>query len=158
MQSEIVRIDSMAPNARQLVPPSQGSEMLSIFKNYSLKTSILDDFQFYETRQKFMQDNRARKQTHLQHQPVIHRVNREQDQRPPQTIASSSTSQDAALNRSADTPEQGKSLVKSSETQENSVAQDVQTESSVGQPQTQEASQAETSLSSSKTLEKNLEK
>lgn len=53
------------------VPSSQGSEMLNIFKNYSLKTSILDDFQFYETRQKFMQDNRARKQTHLQHQPVL---------------------------------------------------------------------------------------
>ncbi|KAI5057392.1 hypothetical protein GOP47_0027407 [Adiantum capillus-veneris] len=105
----------------QEVPPSQGSEMLSIFKNYSLKTSILDDFQFYETRQKFMQDNRARKQTNLKHQPVIHRVSREQDQRPPQSIASSSTSQDAALNRSAETLDQSKTLLKSADIQDSSL-------------------------------------
>lgn len=30
--------------------------MLNIFKNYSYKTSILDDFEFYENRQTAMQD------------------------------------------------------------------------------------------------------
>ncbi|KAK8957936.1 hypothetical protein KSP39_PZI001485 [Platanthera zijinensis] len=38
----------------------QGSEMLNIFKNYSAKTSILDDFGFYESRQKAMQDKRIK--------------------------------------------------------------------------------------------------
>ncbi|XP_072995310.1 YTH domain-containing protein ECT4-like [Typha latifolia] len=39
---------------------SQGTEMLSIFKNYSVKTSILDDFDFYESRQKALQDKRGK--------------------------------------------------------------------------------------------------
>ncbi|KAG9448087.1 hypothetical protein H6P81_014215 [Aristolochia fimbriata] len=38
----------------------QGIEMLNIFKNYSAKTSILDDFGFYESRQKAMQDKKIR--------------------------------------------------------------------------------------------------
>ncbi|PKA54428.1 Cleavage and polyadenylation specificity factor CPSF30 [Apostasia shenzhenica] len=38
----------------------QGTEMLTIFKNYSAKTSILDDFSFYESRQKAMQDRRIK--------------------------------------------------------------------------------------------------
>ncbi|KAJ8638955.1 hypothetical protein MRB53_015649 [Persea americana] len=38
----------------------QGIEMLNIFKNYSAKTSILDDFGFYDSRQKAMQDKRVR--------------------------------------------------------------------------------------------------
>lgn len=38
----------------------QGSEMLNIFKKYSSKTSILDDFDFYENRQKVMQHKRAK--------------------------------------------------------------------------------------------------
>ncbi|XP_040996711.1 YTH domain-containing protein ECT4 isoform X2 [Juglans microcarpa x Juglans regia] len=37
----------------------QGVEMLIIFKNYVSKTSILDDFDFYENRQKVMQEKRA---------------------------------------------------------------------------------------------------
>ncbi|KAL5997621.1 YTH domain-containing protein [Asimina triloba] len=36
----------------------QGSEMLNIFKSYTAKTSILDDFGFYESRQKAMQEKR----------------------------------------------------------------------------------------------------
>lgn len=36
--------------------------MLNIFKNYSSKTSILDDFQFYENRQRAMQEKRTRQQ------------------------------------------------------------------------------------------------
>ncbi|XP_058095389.1 YTH domain-containing protein ECT4-like [Magnolia sinica] len=52
----------------------QGIEMLNIFKNYSAKTSILDDFGFYESRQKAMQDKRTRPLTphleHLQQKPV----------------------------------------------------------------------------------------
>ncbi|KAK4755683.1 hypothetical protein SAY87_009440 [Trapa incisa] len=38
----------------------QGMEMLKIFKNHTLKTSILDDFMYYENRQKMMQEERAR--------------------------------------------------------------------------------------------------
>uniref|UniRef100_A0A0D9V455 YTH domain-containing family protein n=2 Tax=Leersia perrieri TaxID=77586 RepID=A0A0D9V455_9ORYZ len=38
----------------------QGVEMLNIFKNFSCKTSILDDFEFYENRQKVMQDRRGK--------------------------------------------------------------------------------------------------
>ncbi|KAL6615794.1 hypothetical protein ACP70R_038064 [Stipagrostis hirtigluma subsp. patula] len=38
----------------------KGTEMLSIFKNFSCKTSILDDFDFYENRQKVMQDRRGK--------------------------------------------------------------------------------------------------
>lgn len=38
----------------------QGIEMLNIFKNYVSRTSILDDFDFYETRQKVMQEKKIR--------------------------------------------------------------------------------------------------
>lgn len=34
--------------------------MLNIFKNFVSKTSILDDFDFYESRQKVMQEKRTR--------------------------------------------------------------------------------------------------
>ncbi|KAG6759838.1 hypothetical protein POTOM_036331 [Populus tomentosa] len=38
----------------------QGLEMLKIFKNHPLRTSILDDFMYYENRQKIMQEEKAR--------------------------------------------------------------------------------------------------
>ncbi|KAJ6891515.1 YTH domain-containing protein ECT4 isoform X1 [Populus alba x Populus x berolinensis] len=38
----------------------QGLEMLKIFKNHQLRTSILDDFMYYENRQKIMQEEKAR--------------------------------------------------------------------------------------------------
>ncbi|WJX27635.1 YT521-B-like domain, variant 2 [Trifolium repens] len=38
----------------------KGLEMLKIFKNHTLKTSLLDDFMYYENRQKIMQDEKAR--------------------------------------------------------------------------------------------------
>ncbi|KAJ6718454.1 hypothetical protein OIU79_006364 [Salix purpurea] len=38
----------------------QGLEMLKIFKNQPLKTSILDDFMYYENRQKIMQEEKGR--------------------------------------------------------------------------------------------------
>jgi len=44
----------------------QGIEMLKIFKNYSLKTSILDDFTFYEGRQKVMKEKKLRQQAQQQ--------------------------------------------------------------------------------------------
>ncbi|KAJ4836930.1 hypothetical protein Tsubulata_022037, partial [Turnera subulata] len=44
----------------QEVPFPQGVEMLNIFKNYGSKTSILDDFDFYESRQKVLQEKRPR--------------------------------------------------------------------------------------------------
>jgi hypothetical protein len=38
----------------------KGLEMLKIFKNYTLKTSLLDDFMYYENRQKIMEEGKAR--------------------------------------------------------------------------------------------------
>ncbi|KAJ4874427.1 evolutionarily conserved C-terminal region 8 [Raphanus sativus] len=38
----------------------QGSEVLNIFKNYVAKTSILDDFEFYENREKVMVQKKLR--------------------------------------------------------------------------------------------------
>ncbi|RDX63582.1 YTH domain-containing family protein 2, partial [Mucuna pruriens] len=48
----------------------QGVEMLTIFKNYVARTSILDDFEFYESRQKVMQEKKTRQSmphTNIQH-------------------------------------------------------------------------------------------
>ncbi|XP_027190426.1 YTH domain-containing protein ECT4 isoform X2 [Cicer arietinum] len=48
----------------------QGIEMLNIFKNYISRTSILDDFEFYESRQKVMQEKKIRQpmpHTNIQH-------------------------------------------------------------------------------------------
>ena len=39
--------------------------MLNIFKNYGTDTSILDDFDYYEERQKAMQERKARQQAGL---------------------------------------------------------------------------------------------
>jgi hypothetical protein len=47
----------------------QAISMLNIFKSFSSKTSILDDFQFYENRQRALQDKRARQQAQQQQQP-----------------------------------------------------------------------------------------
>lgn len=63
----------------------QGTEMLNIFKSYCSKTSILEDFDFYENRQKAMQDKKikvpASKMEHLlvnwhMHSSTIHFVSR----------------------------------------------------------------------------------
>jgi hypothetical protein len=50
----------------QEVMLDKGVEMLKIFKDYVSKTSILDDFVFYEGRQKAMQEKRARQQVQQQ--------------------------------------------------------------------------------------------
>ncbi|RLN39513.1 YTH domain-containing family protein 2-like isoform X1 [Panicum miliaceum] len=47
----------------QEVKLEQGLEMLKIFKEHVTKTSILDDFGFYENRQKLMQEKRAKQQS-----------------------------------------------------------------------------------------------
>lgn len=39
--------------------------MLTIFKNFEAETSIIEDFDFYEERQKAMQERKARLQTSL---------------------------------------------------------------------------------------------
>lgn len=46
----------------QEVKLEQGIEMLNIFKNYETDTSILDDFEFYEEREKVIQEGKARQQ------------------------------------------------------------------------------------------------
>lgn len=40
----------------------QGIQVLKIFKNHSSKTTILDDFGFYEARQRTMQEKKAKQQ------------------------------------------------------------------------------------------------
>ncbi|KAL2462436.1 evolutionarily conserved C-terminal region 5 [Forsythia ovata] len=49
----------------QEVKLEQGIEMLNIFKKYETDVSILDDFDFYEDRQKAMQERKAREQANL---------------------------------------------------------------------------------------------
>lgn len=44
------------------VKVEQGVQMLKIFKEHVSKTSILDDFAFYETRQKAMQEKNSKLQ------------------------------------------------------------------------------------------------
>ncbi|KAK8451697.1 hypothetical protein SEVIR_6G252100v4 [Setaria viridis] len=51
----------------QEVKLEQGLEMLKIFKNHDDDASILDDFYFYEEREKALQENKAR--LHQQHIP-----------------------------------------------------------------------------------------
>ncbi|CAL5000604.1 unnamed protein product [Urochloa decumbens] len=51
----------------QEVKLEQGLEMLKIFKNHDDDASILDDFDFYEEREKALQENKAR--LHQQHIP-----------------------------------------------------------------------------------------
>ncbi|KAK7401584.1 hypothetical protein VNO78_13184 [Psophocarpus tetragonolobus] len=54
----------------QEVSLPQGVEMLNIFKNYVARTSILDDFEFYESRQKVMQEKKSRQS--MPHSNVQH--------------------------------------------------------------------------------------
>ncbi|KMT15464.1 hypothetical protein BVRB_3g059680 [Beta vulgaris subsp. vulgaris] len=44
----------------QEIMHKQGVEMLKLFRNYSSKTSLLDDFMYYENRQKIMHEERIR--------------------------------------------------------------------------------------------------
>ncbi|KAG6575149.1 YTH domain-containing protein ECT2, partial [Cucurbita argyrosperma subsp. sororia] len=44
----------------QEIPFKKGLEMLKLFKSHTLKTSLLDDFIYYENRQKIMQEEKAR--------------------------------------------------------------------------------------------------
>eukprot|EP00250_Pteridium_aquilinum_P014239 c21866_g1_i2 orf=787-2799(-) len=86
----------------QEVPLSQGSEMLNIFKTHGLKTSILDDFLFYETRQRFMQEKKARQQTHLQLQQTTRRVSLGVDEKPDQNDTAQYVSHDKDYGQSVD--------------------------------------------------------
>ncbi|KAE8714251.1 YTH domain-containing family protein 2 [Hibiscus syriacus] len=49
----------------------QGMEMLKIFKNHVMKTSLLDDFMYYENRQRIMQDERAMQLIKSLESPVL---------------------------------------------------------------------------------------
>lgn len=44
----------------QEIKYKKGVEMLKVFKNYTSKTSLLDDFMYYENRQKILQEEKAR--------------------------------------------------------------------------------------------------
>lgn len=43
----------------------QGIEMLKIFKDHDARTSILDDFEFYDERERSLKERRARQQASL---------------------------------------------------------------------------------------------
>ncbi|KAE8703392.1 YTH domain-containing family protein 1 [Hibiscus syriacus] len=49
----------------------QGMEMLKVFKNLTMKTSLLDDFMYYENRQRIMQEEKARLLTKSFENPVL---------------------------------------------------------------------------------------
>lgn len=49
---------------------AQGLKMIKIFKENPIKTYLLDDFEFYENRQKLVQDKKA-KQLQLQKQVTL---------------------------------------------------------------------------------------
>jgi predicted TIM-barrel fold metal-dependent hydrolase len=44
----------------------QGLEMLKIFKFFPTRTSLLDDFAFYDSRQKVLQERKSKQQQRLQ--------------------------------------------------------------------------------------------
>lgn len=48
------------------VKSEQGLKMIKIFKDHSSKTCLLDDFEFYEARQKTIQENKAKQQIRKQ--------------------------------------------------------------------------------------------
>ncbi|BFG33362.1 hypothetical protein CerSpe_196360 [Prunus speciosa] len=50
----------------QEVKSEQGLKMIKIFKDHSSKTCLLDDFDFYEARQKTIQENKAKQQIRKQ--------------------------------------------------------------------------------------------
>lgn len=79
----------------QEVKLDKGIEMLKIFKDYISKTSILDDFLFYENRQKAMQEKRARQQ--IQQQQKQFRSGSEVDQLSSEDLASKARTEDASI-------------------------------------------------------------
>ena len=50
----------------------QGVEMLNIFKSYTEKTSLLDDFGFYENREKSLNAKRSLKPATLKVETMYH--------------------------------------------------------------------------------------
>lgn len=70
----------------QEIPQMQGQQMLSIFKNYSARTSILDDFSFYDTRQMVMQERRVARQHQHEHQHDHQHEHEHQHQHQPQQM------------------------------------------------------------------------
>ncbi|GMJ02143.1 evolutionarily conserved C-terminal region 7 [Hibiscus trionum] len=55
----------------QEVMYEQGMEMLKVFKNHATKTSLLDDFMYYENRQRIMQEERAMQLIRSLESPVL---------------------------------------------------------------------------------------
>lgn len=55
----------------QEVELEQGNEMLNIFRNYESDSSILDDFDFYEDRQKAMQEKKTQHKASLLAAPMV---------------------------------------------------------------------------------------
>ncbi|KAG8062584.1 hypothetical protein GUJ93_ZPchr0003g17546 [Zizania palustris] len=82
----------------QEVKLEQGLEMLKIFKDHISKTSILDDFGFYENRQKLMQEKRAKQQL-LQGQGRVDEDGNASHDKDKNAIDGNSTVQKQALNK-----------------------------------------------------------
>ncbi|KAH9331309.1 hypothetical protein KI387_003417, partial [Taxus chinensis] len=81
----------------QEVKFDKGIDMLKIFKDYVSKTSILDDFLFYENRQKAMQEKRARQHFQQQKQGSQFRSGGEVDQLSSEDSALKVRTEDASI-------------------------------------------------------------
>jgi ribosomal protein S21 len=55
----------------QEVKLEQGNKVVKIFKDHASKTSILDDFVFYETRQKIIQEGKSKQQQFKKQQALL---------------------------------------------------------------------------------------
>uniref|UniRef100_A0A1J3CXQ4 YTH domain-containing family protein n=1 Tax=Noccaea caerulescens TaxID=107243 RepID=A0A1J3CXQ4_NOCCA len=55
----------------QEVKLEQGNKVVKIFKDHATKTSILDDFVFYETRQKIIQEGKSKQQQFKKQQALL---------------------------------------------------------------------------------------
>ncbi|KAL5211070.1 hypothetical protein ABZP36_006693 [Zizania latifolia] len=82
----------------QEVKLEQGLEMLKIFKDHISKTSILDDFEFYENRQKMMREKRAKQQL-LQGQGSVDKDGNASHDKDKNATDGRSTLQKQALNK-----------------------------------------------------------
>ena len=53
-----------------------GAKIIKIFKEYMSKTCILDDFKFYETRQKMIRDKKIKQKKQVTHffKPLLQHV------------------------------------------------------------------------------------
>lgn len=104
----------------QEVKLEQGLQMLKLFKEHVSKTSILDDFLFYEARQKIMQERRAKQQQFQKHvwdgKPAdesiaVERDGKPRSQKPPELVVLNKEAVQGALGERKQPEENGVATV-----------------------------------------------